>query len=89
MDIDEEYDTFNIESLMTLSRHKSSSPYNLDPSNENLGIVMHDLEEKILVAGRRAGIVERTAQTWAKRLDNDPNWDIFGKKTNKINRPKA
>ena len=47
MDIDEEYDTFNIESLMTLSRHKSSSPYNLDPSNENLGIVMHDLEEKI------------------------------------------
>lgn len=26
--------------------------------------------------------VKCTAQTWAKRLDNDPNWD-------KINRPKA
>jgi hypothetical protein len=120
MDIDEEYDPFNTESLMTLSRHKSSGPYNLDPSNENLDIVMHDLEEKIrqerstkkynvytddqkalfvyfrkikllsaAVAGRRAGIVERTAQTWAKRLDNDPNWDIFEKETNKINRPKA
>ncbi|KAL7315436.1 hypothetical protein PS15m_004656 [Mucor circinelloides] len=32
------------------------------------------------VAGRRAGIVERTAQTWAKRLDNDLNYDIFERK---------
>ncbi|KAI8647500.1 hypothetical protein BD408DRAFT_464025 [Parasitella parasitica] len=119
MDIDKEYDPFNTKSLMTLSRHKSSGPYNLDPSNENLDIVMHDLEEKIrqerstkkynvyiddqkafvyfrkikllsaAVAGRRAGIVERTAQTWANRLDNDPNWYIFEKETNKINRHKA
>ncbi|KAI8075785.1 uncharacterized protein B0P05DRAFT_588209 [Gilbertella persicaria] len=100
---------------MALSRHKSSGPYNLVPSNENLDIVMHDLEEKIrrerstkkyniyiddqktfayfreikllsaAVADRRAGIAECTAQTWAKRLNNDPNWDIFEKETNKIN----
>ncbi|CAO0797778.1 unnamed protein product [Mucor circinelloides] len=114
------YDPFNTKSLMALSRHKLSGPYNLDPSNENLDSVMHDLEVKIhqerstemynvyiddqkafvyfrkikllsvAVAGRRTGIiVERIARTWAKRLDNDPNWDIFEKENNKVNRPKA
>lgn len=44
----------------------------------------------VAVAGRRTGIiVERIARTWAKRLDNDPNWDIFEKENNKVNRPKA
>lgn len=45
--INEEYDPFNTKSLMALSRHKLSGPYNLDPSNENLDSVMHDLEVKI------------------------------------------
>jgi hypothetical protein len=36
-----------------------------------------------------AGIAERTAQTWAKRLKEDPSWNIYEKDTNKVNRPSS
>lgn len=40
-------------------------------------------------SGRLAGgIAERTAQKWAKRFKEDKNWNILGKQTNLINRPK-
>ncbi|KAI8098193.1 uncharacterized protein B0P05DRAFT_576595 [Gilbertella persicaria] len=40
----------------------------------------------VVAAGRHARIVERTAQKWAKRLREDPDWDIYEKETNKFNR---
>jgi hypothetical protein len=44
---------------------------------------------KAAPAGRMAGIVERTAQNWPKKLKEDPEWDIYEKKTNKVNRKKG
>jgi hypothetical protein len=41
---------------------------------------------KAAPSGRMAGIAERTAQTWAKRLKEDLSWNIYEKDTNKINR---
>lgn len=40
-------------------------------------------------AARMAGINERTGQQWAKRLATDPEWDIYEKNTNKVNRKKS
>ncbi|KAI9249562.1 hypothetical protein EDC94DRAFT_589102 [Helicostylum pulchrum] len=37
-------------------------------------------------AGKMSGINERTGQQWAKRLREDPEWDIYEKNTNKVNR---
>ncbi|OAD70686.1 hypothetical protein PHYBLDRAFT_171432 [Phycomyces blakesleeanus NRRL 1555(-)] len=37
-------------------------------------------------ASERAGINIRTAQGWVKRMDDDPEWDIYGKFMNKANR---
>ncbi|KAG1084386.1 hypothetical protein G6F42_021803 [Rhizopus arrhizus] len=34
----------------------------------------------------RAGINARTAQGWVKRMDNDLEWDIYGKLMNRVNR---
>lgn len=41
---------------------------------------------KAAPSGRQAGINERTAQAWAKRLKEDPEWNIYEKDTNKVNR---
>ncbi|KAG1205954.1 hypothetical protein G6F69_009170 [Rhizopus microsporus] len=40
-------------------------------------------------ASERAGINARTAQGWVKRMDNDPEWDIYGKLMNKVNRDES
>ena len=40
-------------------------------------------------AGEQAGIHARTAQVWAKRMSEDPEWDIYEKLTNKVNRAKS
>ncbi|KAI9364578.1 hypothetical protein BD770DRAFT_313842 [Pilaira anomala] len=38
-------------------------------------------------SARLAGISERTAQGWAKRLKEEPNWNIYEKQTNMFSRP--
>ncbi|KAG1467189.1 hypothetical protein G6F56_004546 [Rhizopus delemar] len=40
-------------------------------------------------AGERAGIAQRTAQTWAKRIRTDSDWNIYEKQTKKSNRVKS
>ncbi|ORE04949.1 hypothetical protein BCV72DRAFT_186131, partial [Rhizopus microsporus var. microsporus] len=44
---------------------------------------------KAAPAGRMAAIAERTAQNWAKRLKEGPEWDIYEKQTNRVNRKKS
>ncbi|KAI8644075.1 hypothetical protein BD408DRAFT_414025 [Parasitella parasitica] len=41
---------------------------------------------KAAPSGRKANIEPRTAQIWAKRLREDPSWNIYEKQTNKVNR---
>ncbi|KAG0906821.1 hypothetical protein G6F57_010311 [Rhizopus arrhizus] len=38
---------------------------------------------KAAKAARLSGVTERTGQQWAKRLKDEPEWDIFEKQTNK------
>ncbi|KAI8641033.1 hypothetical protein BD408DRAFT_368861, partial [Parasitella parasitica] len=38
---------------------------------------------KAAKAARLSGVAERTGQQWAKRLRDEPEWDIFEKQTNK------
>lgn len=40
-------------------------------------------------ASERAGINARTAQGWAKRMENDLEWDIYGKLMNRVNRDES
>lgn len=40
-------------------------------------------------AAEYAGIAERTAQTWAKRIRTEPDWNIYEKQTNIGNRAKS
>ncbi|KAI7889107.1 uncharacterized protein EV154DRAFT_592674 [Mucor mucedo] len=51
-----------------------------------------DLEIKRFNAAKSrrlaGGMVERTAQKWAKRLKEDKDWNILEKQTNLVNRPK-
>jgi hypothetical protein len=42
---------------------------------------------KAAPAGERAGIKARTAQSWVKRMKEDPERDRYEKLTNKANRP--
>ncbi|CEP09828.1 hypothetical protein, partial, partial [Parasitella parasitica] len=42
---------------------------------------------KVKPAAERSGINARTAQGWVKRMSEDPEWNIYDKLTNKINRP--
>jgi hypothetical protein len=37
-------------------------------------------------AAEKAGINSRTAQDWVQRMEMDPEWNIYEKLTNKINR---
>ncbi|KAI8642306.1 hypothetical protein BD408DRAFT_387596, partial [Parasitella parasitica] len=41
---------------------------------------------KAAKAAKLSGVNERTGQQWAKRLREDPEWDIYEKNTNKVNR---
>ena len=40
---------------------------------------------KVVPASKQAGINVRIAQVWAKRMREDPEWDIHEKLTNKVN----
>ncbi|KAG1095122.1 hypothetical protein G6F42_018614 [Rhizopus arrhizus] len=41
---------------------------------------------KVKPAAERAAINPRAAQGWVKRMNEDPEWNIYGKLTNKVNR---
>lgn len=41
---------------------------------------------KAAKAAKLSGVNERIGQQWAKRLREDPEWDIYEKNTNKVNR---
>lgn len=41
---------------------------------------------KAAASGRKAQVEVRTAQKWAKRLKEDPSWNIYDKETNKTSR---
>ncbi|GAA5814371.1 hypothetical protein MFLAVUS_007866 [Mucor flavus] len=100
MDWEEHFDPFNIASLMKLSQYQKFQR----PPEEVLQQLDHEMEEaveeiqknkttikllKAAPAGRKAGINVRTAQDWAKRLKEDPNWNIYEKNTNKVNRKES
>ncbi|KAG2190534.1 hypothetical protein INT46_001670 [Mucor plumbeus] len=56
------------------------------PSTDDLektDIGLEELESNI--AHKQAGINVRIAQVWAKRMREDPEWDIHEKLTNKVN----
>ncbi|KAI9469130.1 MAG: hypothetical protein EXX96DRAFT_654727 [Benjaminiella poitrasii] len=44
--------------------------------------IMNELY-KAAKAARLSGVAEHTGQQWAKRLRDEPKWDIFEKQTNK------
>ncbi|GAA5806678.1 hypothetical protein MFLAVUS_000026 [Mucor flavus] len=40
-------------------------------------------------SAKMSGVSERTGQTWAKKIKTEPDWDIYEKKTNLVNRPQS
>lgn len=67
---------------------ESARKYNVY-SNDQKSLFLYCLRMKLMSAvasARHAGIAERTAQKWAKRLKEDLEWDIYAKETNKVNR---
>ncbi|GAA5816096.1 hypothetical protein MFLAVUS_009618 [Mucor flavus] len=55
-------------------------------------LFLYNLKIKFFSAAksaRLAGISERTAQDWAKRLKKEPDWDIYEKQTNRLIRPRS
>ncbi|KAG1499318.1 hypothetical protein G6F47_010792 [Rhizopus delemar] len=55
-------------------------------SPDQKALFLYYLQVKLYKAAKAAGlsdVAERTGQQWAKRLRNEPEWDIFEKQTNK------
>lgn len=67
---------------------KSGRSYN-NYTDKQMAVFLYFHRIKLLKAApaaRKAGIHERTAQVWAKRLRENPEWNIFEKQTNLVNR---
>lgn len=76
------------ESINNVSTEKTKKTYNTY-SVEQKKLFLYYIKFKFFKAAKAAklsGINERTAQNWAKRLREDPEWDIYEKNTNKVNR---
>ncbi|KAK4511451.1 medium-chain fatty acid-CoA ligase faa2 [Mucor velutinosus] len=74
-----------ITSISFGTRAKSYNAY----SDEQKELFLYLLRFKFLKAkpaAQRAGINPRTAQGSVKRMNEEPEWDIYGKLTNKVNR---
>jgi hypothetical protein len=68
---------------------RSKKIYNIY-TDEQKALFLYLINYKFLKAapaGERTGIKARTAQSWVKRMKEDPEWDIYEKLTNKVNRP--
>lgn len=51
-------------------------------SSDQKALFLYYLQVKLYKAAKAArlsGVTERTGQQWAKRLKNDPEWNIFEK----------
>ena len=68
---------------------ESSTTYALMLKSVFLYIMSRSSFFKATKAARLTNIAKRTAQDWAQRLRNEPDWDIYEKKKNKINRKKS
>ena len=85
----EEGDDFNLRNLTNLSEYNECQPVpiELDAEDENLenriSLVIEKVNKNI------TGIAERTAQTWAKRIRTEPDWNIYEKQTNRCNRARS
>lgn len=117
MDYEEEFDPYNISSLMTASQyrhHRGCFPTevteeldtNMEEISEELALeatnrkynVYSDKQKvvfyyfnrvklwKAAASGRKAQVEVRAAQKWAKRLKEEPDWNIYEKQTNVSNR---
>lgn len=70
---------------------RSGKSYNIY-QREQKALFLYLLRFKFLKAkpaAERAGINPRTAQGWVKRMKEDPEWDIYDKLTNKVNRARS
>ncbi|KAG1047513.1 hypothetical protein G6F43_010043 [Rhizopus delemar] len=72
----------------------STTPKNkyADYSDSQKTLFMYYLQLKLLsaaAAARKAAINVRTGQDWAKKLKDNPKWDIFEKQTNKVHGKKS
>ncbi|CEG71373.1 hypothetical protein RMATCC62417_07117 [Rhizopus microsporus] len=101
MDLEEEVDPYNLGTLMTLSQYRAYQSRFPIEATEELDIKMEELAEelagevaesiiiklwKAAPSARKAQVEVRTAQKWAKRLKEDPTWNIYEKQTNMFNR---
>lgn len=63
-----------------------------DYSDNQKTLFIYYLQIKLLsaaAAARKVAINVRTGQDWAKKLKENPDWDIFEKQTNKVNGKKS
>ncbi|KAG2199819.1 hypothetical protein INT47_009432 [Mucor saturninus] len=92
-------DPYNLGALLTLSHYRAFQcrlPLN---DIEELDVQIEELDEelsqteasgkkiklwKAAPSGHKATIEPRAAQIWAKRLREDPIWNIYEKQTNKV-----
>lgn len=109
MDLEEEVDPFNLETLMTITQYRSyQDRFPAEPTEEldveagelskevaggkkyNVYSDKHKAVNRVKVqkaapSARKAQVEIRTGQIWAKRLKEDPQWNIYEKLTNKVN----
>ncbi|KAI9277884.1 hypothetical protein BY458DRAFT_545610 [Sporodiniella umbellata] len=98
IDLEEEVDPFNLGTLMTITQYRSYQDHFPAEPTEELDVEMEEAAEELSkeVAGvkllkaapsaRKAQVEIRTGQIWAKRFKEDPQWNIYEKQTNKVNR---
>ncbi|OAD65646.1 hypothetical protein PHYBLDRAFT_153339 [Phycomyces blakesleeanus NRRL 1555(-)] len=96
MEWSEEVDPFYLKTLTTLREYQQAQPSEQEQMrgelDENMNEVSLRVNEednnlfKAAKAARFSGVSERTGQQWAKRIRDEPEWNIFEKQTNKNKR---
>ncbi|KAG1261020.1 hypothetical protein G6F68_006996 [Rhizopus microsporus] len=94
MDYEEETDPYNVTSLLAASQYRIHQGRFLAKVTKELDVQMEEVSEELskdVATSRRynverAQVEIRTAQKWAKRLKEDPEWNIYEKQTNMSNR---
>ncbi|KAG1138515.1 hypothetical protein G6F37_006976 [Rhizopus arrhizus] len=76
----EDVDPFHLETLTTFQKYKQAQPSEQERMRDELDEIMNEVKlYKAAKAARLSGVAERTGQQWAKRLKDDPEWNIFEK----------
>ncbi|CEP10892.1 hypothetical protein [Parasitella parasitica] len=98
MDYEEDTDPYNVTSFLTASQYRIHQGRFPAKVTEELDVQMEEVSEELFqdvatvkiwnaaASGRKAQVEIRTAQKWAKRLKEDPEWNIYEKQTNMSNR---